>query len=96
MLMTYNKGQGLLSAPFVLIDAICLHSLLRAQTRQLFSVSVTLWAPLTWGVWALLSLTLFLGVYDAVGTFDAVVAFFAFLLVTAGAKWAKKRVMTAE
>jgi hypothetical protein len=96
MLMTYNKGQGLLSAPFVLIDAICLHYLLRAQTRQLFNVPVALWVPLTWGVGGLLSLTLFLGVYDAVGTFDAVLAFFAFLFVTAAAKWAKKRLVTAE
>jgi len=96
MLMTYNKGQGLLSAPFVLIDAICLHYLIRAEARRLCSISFTLWSPLTWGVWGLLSLALFLGVYDAVGTFDAAIAALAFLFVTTGAKWAKKRLATAE
>jgi hypothetical protein len=96
MLMTYKKGQGILSAPFVLIDAICLHYLLRAEIRQLCSISPTLWTHLGWGVWALLSLTLFLGVYDAVGTFDAVLAFFVFLSVTAGATWVRKRVMISH
>ena len=96
MLMKYSKGQGMLSAPFVLIDAICLHYLLRPETREFCRVSFTLWSPLTWGVWGLLSITLFLGVYDAVGTFDAAIAALAFLFVTTGAKWAKKRMVAAE
>jgi hypothetical protein len=96
MLMTHNKGQGILSAPFVLIDAICLHYLLRAEIRQLCGISYALWAPLRWGVGGLISLTLFLGVYDAVGTFDAVIAFFVFLFVTAGATWVRKRVMISH
>jgi hypothetical protein len=91
MLMTYNKGQGMISAPFVLIDTICFQYLLRAETRKLCRISFTLWTPLRWGVWGLLSLTLFLGVYDAVGTFDAVIASLAFLFVTASAKWMWKR-----
>jgi len=91
MLMAYHKGQGILSAPFILIDAICLHYLLRAETRDLCSISPDLWAPLKWAVGGLLSLALFLGVYDAVGTFDAAIAVLAFLFVTAGAKWVRKR-----
>jgi hypothetical protein len=91
MPMTYNKGQGLLSAPFVLIDAMCLHYLLRAETRDLCRISLTCWGPLKWVVWGLVSLALFLGVYDGVGTFDAVIAALAFLFVIAAAKWARKR-----
>jgi hypothetical protein len=93
MLMTYHKGQGLLSAPFVLVDAICLHYLLRAEARDLCNISFTLWAPWRWAVWGLLSLALLLGVYDVVGTFDAVIAALAFLFFTAGAKSMRKRVM---
>lgn len=91
MLMTYRKGQGMFSAPFVLADAICLFYLLRAETRDLCRISLARWAPMSWGVWVLVSLTLFLVVYDAVGTFDAAIAALAFLLVTAGAKSLRKR-----
>jgi hypothetical protein len=67
LFVDYERGLGLITAPFLVVDALILNYLFKSQVSQLFNIISTSLFRMQWLVKALLLLALFLSLKDIFG-----------------------------